>query len=62
MKMTIYGWTGQSYYEGRAAKIEADWIKKVYECDVTEEIIQKINPGRDIKGAMKELKEIGSII
>ncbi len=52
----------KSYYEERAAKIEVDWIKKVYERDVTEEIIQKINPGRDIKGAMKELKEIGCII
>ncbi len=52
------GWA-KSYYEERAAKIEADWIKKVYERNVTEEIIQMINSDRDIKGAMKELKEIG---
>lgn len=52
----------KSYYEERAAKIEVDWIKKVYERNVTEEIIQMINPGRDINGAMKELKEIGYIV
>lgn len=49
----------KSYYEEQAAKIETDWIQKVYERSITEEIMQMINPGRDIKGAIKELKEIG---
>ncbi len=52
----------KSYYEKRAAKIEADWIKKVYTRNITEELIQMINPDRDIKGAIKELKEIGYIV
>lgn len=52
----------KSYYEEQAAHIEADWIKKVYERNITEEIIQMINPGRDLKGIMKEFNKIGYIV
>jgi hypothetical protein len=52
----------KSYYGEQAAHIEVVWIQKVYERKITEEVIHMIDPGRDIKGVMKELKEIGYII
>lgn len=53
------GW-GKDYYE---KEIPLEYVKTIYEHkDITREVIEKINPKRDVDAVIKELKEIGILI